>query len=118
MTKLINKRVKELNKLNKSVFSKRNEYLKRREERANELSRLVKSKFKVTSQLEESTHDEKMNVEVSELTYMEDEPGELSSYFKYKIVTKCKNLSRYKTGHEYVVYRKVNDFELFHSCFS
>lgn len=110
------KRLKELKTLERTLFAKRQDALDRRAERREAV--LNKKKFKVTQEEDPSLPKESIHVEVTELKYIEDAPGEISSYFRYKIETEAQNLSQYRSGHKYQVYRKFNDFELFHSCFT
>ena len=100
--------------LDRIILSKKQHRTESRDPKA---LKLQPSKSKYRSASTEENKDI-MDVNVVELKYIEDESNEVSNYFKYKIVTRAKGLSRYQDDKEYVVYRKFKDFELFHSSFT
>jgi poly-D-alanine transfer protein DltD len=93
-----------------SVQTEKDKFVSNRQQRM--------SKYKRHSNQEVNENVEKMDVEITEIKYNEDEENELMNHFKYTIVTKAHNLSRYQNDKEYIVSRKFADFELFNSCFT
>uniref|UniRef100_A0A7S3KKC8 PX domain-containing protein n=1 Tax=Euplotes crassus TaxID=5936 RepID=A0A7S3KKC8_EUPCR len=115
--KVEKKRLKQLESL-QDLFNKRKEILERRNERDNMSHHSRKKKFGSSSQEEVDPPSENIQVEITELKYIEDELSDMTNYFQYKIETEAKNIPKYQTGKKYVVHRKFYEFELFQSCFT